>query len=613
MRRLTIIITLLLLAFGQLVAQENLLINVYNRSFQSLNGKWNYIVDPYENGYYNYRYEPYDNLAEPGKGAYFTNAKPVDKSDLVEYDFDKSDTISVPGDWNTQKEKLFYYEGTIWYKKSFDYIKAKKSNRVFAYFEAANYQADVYLNGKKIGRHIGGFTPFNFEVTHLLKDKDNFLIVKADNKREKEGVPTLNTDWWNYGGLTRDVKLVEVSDNFIQDYFIQLDPGDNKRIKGYVKLDGADISQKKVDIIIPELSLDEEIITDNEGNASLEIKLEKIKYWSTENPYLYKVIIKTKDDEIIDQIGFRTIKTKGQNILLNDKELFLRGICIHEESPIHPGRAHSLEDAKQLLTWAKALGCNYVRLAHYPHNENMVRLADQMGILVWEEIPVYWTIAWENEETYNNAENQLTEVISRDKNRASVIIWSMANETPTGNARNNFLSKLAMHTRKLDPTRLISAALEQSNYNGNPNIKTINDPFADVVDILSFNQYIGWYDGLPDKCKDMSWKITQNKPVIISEFGADAKYGFHGDKLTRWTEEYQEYLYVETLDMISHISQLKGISPWILVDFRSPRRNLPGIQDGYNRKGLISSDGKKKKAFFVLKKFYDNKKSPAKN
>jgi beta-glucuronidase len=243
----------------------------------------------------------------------------------------------------------------------------------------------------------------------------------------------------------------------------------------------------------------------------------------------------------------------------------------------------------------------------------MVRLADQMGILVWEEIPVYWTIAWENEETYNNAENQLTEVISRDKNRASVIIWSMANETPTGNARNNFLSKLAMHTRKLDPTRLISAALEQSNYNGNPNIKTINDPFADVVDILSFNQYIGWYDGLPDKCKDISWKITQNKPVIISEFGADAKYGFHGDKLTRWTEEYQEYLYIETLDMISHISQLQGISPWILVDFRSPRRNLPGIQDGYNRKGLISSDGNKKKAFFVLKKFYDKKKSPAKN
>jgi beta-glucuronidase len=292
---------------------------------------------------------------------------------------------------------------------------------------------------------------------------------------------------------------------------------------------------------------------------------------------------------------------------LNDKEIFLKGICIHEENPIRGGRAYSLQDAKQLLTWAKELGCNYVRLAHYPHNENMVRLADKMGILVWEEIPVYWTIQWENEGTYNNAENQLKEVINRDKNRASVIIWSMANETPSSEARNKFLTKLAEQTRKLDSTRLISAALEQTNYNGDSNTRTINDPFADVVDVISFNEYIGWYEGTPEKCKNINWIITQNKPVIISEFGADAKFGFHADSLTRWSEEYQEYLYKETLAMIDKLPQLRGISPWILADFRSPRRNLPGIQDGWNRKGLISSGGEKKKAFFVLKKYYEQK------
>jgi beta-glucuronidase len=602
-------IFLLELLAVQLVSQENLIINVYNRSCQSLNGKWQYIVDPYENGYYNYRYEPFENLADPGKGAYFTNAKPSDKSDLVEYDFDKSDTISVPGDWNTQKETLYYYEGTVWYKKSFDYKKEKKTNRVFVYFDAINYQADVYFNGKKLGKHTGGFTPFNFEVTNLLREKDNFIIVKVDNKRKKEGVPTLNTDWWNYGGITRDVKLVETSENFIQDYFIQLNPENKKQITGYIKLNGTNVNQKKVHILIPEIKLQKEIDTDTNGTAFIEINLNKITYWTTENPYLYKVIVKTQEDEIMDQIGFRTIKTKDQTILLNDKNIFLRGISIHEESPIHKGRAHSLEDAKQLLKWAKELGCNYVRLAHYPHNEHMLRLADQMGILVWEEIPVYWTISWENAETYTNAENQLSEVINRDKNRASVIIWSMANETPASELRNKFLTKLATRTRKLDPTRLISAALEQSNSNGNPGIKTINDSFADVVDVLSFNQYIGWYDGLPEKCRQISWEITQNKPVIISEFGGDAKYGFHGDKLTRWTEEYQEYLYEETLAMIQNIAQLQGISPWILVDFRSPRRTLPGIQDGYNRKGLISSDGNKKKAYFVLKKFYESKTS----
>lgn len=589
-----------------LLAQSELLINSCNRNSVSLNGEWNYIVDPYETGFYNYRYEPYDNFKNPGNGAYFLNTKPKDKTDLVEFDFDQSDKINVPGDWNTQKEKLFYYEGTIWYKKSFDFIKSKIRNRVFLYFDAVNYQADVYLNGKKLGTHIGGFTPFNFEITDVVKDKNNFVIVKVDNKRRREGVPTLNTDWWNYGGITRDVRIIETPQTYIQDYSIQVNPDDKQMIKGYIKLDGTDNIKKRIIVIIPELNLEKELVTNNAGFASFQTITANIKYWSTDNPHLYKVIVKTNEEEIVDQIGFRTIKTEGHHILLNDEKIFLKGICIHEENALRGGRAYSADDAEQLLAWAKELGCNYVRLAHYPHNENMVQLADKMGILVWEEIPVYWTILWENEETYLNAENQLSEVIFRDKNRASVIIWSMANETPANNARNKFLTKLTAQARKLDDTRLISAALEQSSFNEDPLIRTINDPLADEVDLLSFNQYIGWYDGLPDKCKNINWQIAQDKPVIISEFGADAKYGLHGDSLTRWSEEYQEYLYLETLKMISRIPQLQGLSPWILVDFRSPRRNLPVIQDGWNRKGLISSDGKKKKAFFVLKNFYES-------
>ena len=605
---LTSLITLATASF----AQENLIVNTYNRLSTSLNGSWKYIVDPYENGYYNYRYEPFDHQKNPEKAAFFMNSKPDNPSDLVEYDFDKMDSISVPGDWNTQKENLFYYEGTVWYKKSFDYTLAKKSNRVFVYFEASNYKTEVYFNGQKLGIHIGGFTPFNFEVTNLLKETDNFLIVKVDNKRIKEGVPTLNTDWWNYGGLTRDVKLIETSENFIQDYFIQLDPNDNKKIKGYLTLNGKNIAHKRVQIKLPELKFKKKLITNENGTVSFEIVSNNINYWSVDNPFLYNVIIQTEEEEIKDQIGFRTIQTKDSQILLNEKPIYLKGISIHEESPLGNGRGYSEDDSKQLLEWAKELGCNYVRLAHYPHNEHMVRLADKMGMLVWEENPVYWTISWENEETFSNAENQLSEVINRDKNRASVIIWSMANETPTSVARNIFLTKLANYTRDKDPTRLISAALEQSDYQGNKFIRTIDDPFADVVDILSFNQYIGWYDGLPEKCSKISWIIEQDKPVLISEFGAGAKYGLHGDKDERWTEEYQENLYVETLKMIDKIDQLQGFSPWILVDFRSPRRVLPEIQDGWNRKGLISEDGKKKKAFFVLQDYYNNITSPNK-
>lgn len=590
-------------------AQEKLMINSYNRASTYLNGRWKYIIDPYENGYYNYRYEPFDQQSNPAKGAYFTNSKRESLSDLVEYDFDKMDSIVVPGDWNTQKKELLYYEGSVWYKKSFNYSLSKKPKRVFLYFEASNYKTEVYLNGKKLGTHVGGFTPFNFEVTNLLKEKDNFVVVKVDNKRTKEGVPTLNFDWWNYGGLTRGVKLIETSQNFVQDYFIQLDPHDLKKITGYVTLNGQNSAAKNIQITIPGLKVKKKLITDKNGTVFFEILSDKIKYWSTTNSFLYEVTIQTDEDEIKDQIGFRSITTKGTQILLNGSPVFLKGISIHEESPIRKGRGYSEEDARQLLDWAKELGCNYVRLAHYPHNENMVRLADKMGILVWEENPVYWTIAFENEATYSNAENQLSEVINRDKNRASVIIWSMANETPVSEARNIFLTKLANYTRQKDPTRLLSAALEQSDYQGNKFIKTINDPFADVVDILSFNQYIGWYDGLPDKCSKISWKISQNKPVLISEFGGGAKYGLHGSKEDRWTEEYQENLYVETLKMVDRIDQLQGFSPWILVDFRSPRRVLPEIQDGYNRKGLLSEDGKKKKAFFVLQSYYKNKTS----
>nr|WP_297789394.1 glycoside hydrolase family 2 TIM barrel-domain containing protein [uncultured Allomuricauda sp.] len=584
---------------------DALLINTFNRKTTSLNGVWHYIVDPYENGYYNYRYQPFDQQEQPSPNAYFTNTKAQRPSDLIEYNFDESGTLQVPGDWNTQKEKLYYYEGTIWYKKSFDYSKTEDSNKVFLYVGAANYKTEAYLNGKKLGTHLGGFTPFNFEVTHLLKEKDNFIIFKVDNKRSKEGVPTLNTDWWNYGGITRDVKLIETPSTYIQDYFMYLDTKDNHIIKGEINLKGGANAAREITVEIPGLGITKKLTTNALGKGTFEIKSRKIDYWSPENPKRYEVSFSTSEEQLTDQIGFRTITTQEDDILLNGEPIILKGISLHEESPITKARANSREDAEKVLGWIKEMGGNYVRLSHYPHNEHIIRLADEMGILVWEENPVYWTIQWNNPDTYNNARNQLSEIIQRDKNRAAVIIWSMANETPVSDARNTFLTKLIKKAKKIDPTRLISAALEQSSEPNNPNIKHIDDPMAKLVDVLSFNQYIGWYGGTPDQARITQWEISQNKPIIVSEFGAGAKQGLHGDKNTRWTEEYQEYLYQETLAMLQKIDQLKGMSPWILVDFRSPRRPLPHIQDDYNRKGLISEDGKKKKAFWVLKAFYD--------
>jgi beta-glucuronidase len=589
-----------------LFCQSPLITGTVNRKTESLNGKWHYIIDPYETGYYNYRYQPYDEMEHSGNRGFYRNIIQTDKSELIEYDFDKSPTLLVPGDWNTQDEKLMYYEGTIWYKKSFDYRKDNSSNRIYIYFGAANYQADVYLNGQKLGRHIGGFTPFNFEVTDIIKDTANFIVVKVDNKRKREGVPTLNTDWWNYGGLTRDVKIIEVPQTFIRDYVIQLKKDSRDILAGYVQLDGNNLNNVTVEIQIPEAGIKHKAQTDENGNAIVEIKTNKLVKWSPGNPKLYDVSVRTDNDIINERIGFRSVITKGTGILLNGQPVFLKGVSIHEENVFRGNRAYSEEDARMLLGWVKELNGNFARLAHYPHNEYMSRIADEMGIMLWEEIPVYWTIEWENEDTYDNARSQLREVISRDKNRASVIFWSVGNETPVTETRIEFMTSLIAEARKLDNTRLISAALEQHGLEENRNIRVITDPLADYVDVLSFNEYIGWYDGLPDNCLNITWQIEQNKPVVISEFGAGALQGFHGDRLTRWTEEFQEDLYRKTLDMLVKIPQLRGMTPWILCDFRSPRRPLPVIQDGWNRKGLISQAGNKKKAFYVLKDFYEN-------
>jgi beta-glucuronidase len=602
------ILVLLLFVTRVLLAQEPQIINVSARTTTTLNGVWKYVVDPYETGYYDYRLKVRDEKENINPSeALFLGHKPQTSIERVEYDFDKSDNIIVPRDWNSQKEKLFYYEGTVWYYKKFDYKVASTKNRQFLYIGAANYETDVYLNGKKLGKHVGGFTPFNYEITDKLNAKGNFVIIKVDNKRSLEQVPTVNTDWWNYGGITRDIMIIEESPTFVEDYYIQLAKEDNSTIEFSVTLNGSDKANQTIEIKIPEAKVSASIKTNKAGVAAGSIKVKKLKYWSPENPKLYEVDVKYNGTSLTDKIGFRTLQVKGADILVNGKSTFLRGICIHEENGIRGGRAYSKEDAQMLLGWAKEMGCNFVRLAHYPHNENMTRVADELGIMVWSEVPVYWTIQWKNENTYKNATAQMTDMITRDKNRASIIIWSMANETPITADRTEFLKNMIIKAKTLDTVRLISAALERHYKEGEDNVHVIEDPLEEYVDVVSFNEYIGWYDGLPEKCNKAVFDFKFQKPVIISEFGAGALQGLHGDKGERWTEEFQEDLYVKTLNMLDKIPQLRGVTPWILADFRSPRRVLPDIQDGWNRKGLISETGNKKKAYYILKEFYKKK------
>ena len=575
--------------------------NILSRQVTSLNGAWHYIVDVQEEGYYDYR-------MNPTPWGFFRNAKPQRPEDLIEYDFDKAPVMQLPGDWNTQDSQLFFYEGTVWFYKQFRLERKEQrgGKRTLLYFGAVNYEAYVYVNGQLAGHHEGGFTPFNFDVTDLLQDGDNVVIVKVDNKRRAAHVPTLIFDWWNYGGITRDVLLAEVNPVYIENYSLQLTNLKTKELSFSAQLNHKE-SDKEITLSIPELRIKKTFKTNAEGivhSSQFTVHSPQLKLWSPESPVLYKVEIQMGDEVIRDEIGFRTIETRGKQILLNGKPVYLRGISIHEEKAYGGGRANSTADAHTLLSWAKELGCNFVRLAHYPHNEYAVREAERMGLLVWSEIPVYWTIAWTNPQTYQNAERQLTDMIRRDQNRANVIIWSIANETPHSAERDTFLSRLATKARSLDNTRLISMAMEVTSASNYKN--RLQDNMNEYVDVISFNEYIGWYRDVNDASK-MEWEIPYDKPVIISEFGGGAKYGLHGAKNQRWTEEFQENLYRENIAMLEKIDGLAGTTPWILKDFRSPRRVLNGIQDYYNRKGLFSDQGEKKKAFYVLRDWYEKK------
>jgi len=572
-----------------------------SRDGASLNGRWHTIVDPYENGFYDYR-------QQPRAHGYFDDAPPANKSDLVEYDFARSPELDVPGDWNTQRPELLYYEGTIWYERRFDWTPKHPGSggRVFLQFGAAAQRAIVWLNGHRLGEHEGGFTPFAFEVTGSLRARGNSLVVKVDNTRRVEAIPTVNTDWWNYGGLTRDVRLIETPHVFIRTARVQLDPRDPGRVKATVELD-VTVWPQEVDIEIPELGIRAAGAADRSGHAELWFAA-RLALWSPESPKLYDVVIRAGGDRVHDSIGFRTIAVRGADLLLNGAPIFLRGVAMHEEALGRGGRATTRADAEALLGLARELGCNFVRLAHYPHNDEMTRAADRLGLLVWSEIPVYWTIAWTNAGTLANARRQLAEMITRDQNRASVILWSVANETPITEPRTRFLRRLVDDAHLADPTRLVTAALEHHYAPGTDGSGAatviVDDPLGMALDVIGLNEYVGWYDGLPEKCDRLTWRSAYQKPLVVSELGADAKAGLHGDELTRFTEEYQASFYRHQLAMLQSIATLRGMSPWILVDFRSPRRPLPGVQDGWNRKGLCANDGTKKQAFWIVRDAY---------
>jgi beta-glucuronidase len=455
------------------------------RPHMSLNGEWGAIVDPYFSGLFSFHHQ------EKANGWFLNQkAKPGDTSP-IEYDFAKAPKLMVPADWNTQRESLFYYEGPVWYERDFTY-EPKEHTKIFLHIGAANYRSWFWVNGKKVCEHEGGFTSFSCDVTAAVHGGDNFVVAAVDNTRLEDGVPGLETDWWNYGGLTRAVSLIEVPDAFIDQYDLHLARGEGSTIEGWVHVEDGKPGEK-VEVEIPELGAEATAAAGEDGRAEIRFRVSNLERWSPETPKLYKVKVRAGQDAIEDLIG-----------------------------------------------------CNFVRLAHYPHDETMLRAADRMGLLVWSENPVYWALQFDNPKVLAKAEQQLDEKIGTSRNHAAIILWSIANETPNTAARSQFIETLASRARALDSSRLITAALL---VHADGNTKIVDDPLGKVLDVIGVNEYIGWYEKHPESADITQWRIEYQKPLIVSEFGGDAKAGLHGGDNDRWTEEYQANLYRHQLGM----------------------------------------------------------------
>lgn len=583
-------IILLLTAF---IPAQAIIINAYCRESQSLNGHWDVIVDQYDQGR---RLKVYENKTAESPEEFY------------EYKFSDAVRLSVPGDWNSQMPELKLYEGTVWYGRHFN-SKKEADKRNILYFAGVNYRSTVYLNGKEIASHEGGFTPFEIDVTDYINEGDNFLVVETNNTRKEDAIPAMSFDWWNYGGITRDVMLISVPDNYIEDYFVRLRKGSPEIIDVDLKMSEPK-PDVKVSISIPELGKNIEAKTDSEGRIKTSIKVKNLKRWEPGKPYLYDVELTGDKDKVSERIGFRNIDVDGTKILINGHPVFMRSVSFHEEIPQRMGRAYSVGDALLLLAEANELGVNMVRTAHYPQNEHIVREAEEMGILLWEEIPVWQGIDFSNAETRRKASDMFMEMLARDKNRCAVGFWSVANETKPSPERNDFLQQILTEGKKIDDTRLYTAAFDLVYFDEDKGIFTMNDPFTENLDVVGINKYMGWYHPWPVKPNDAKWDVVPNKPLIITEFGGEALYGQKGDRdfASSWGEDYQARLYEDNLVMMNNIPNLAGVSPWVLFDFRSPFRFHPTNQEGWNRKGLVSDRGQRKKAWYLMKKYYDSKK-----
>lgn len=546
------------------------------RPLISLNGDWRLTLDLFDEG-----------LRQ--KWFALDETPPSQWATPRDYEIDAGEIVPVPSCWNLLKPEWTHFEGAGWYTRYFNWTTDRAGERVFLSVGAANYTALVFLNGAFVGGHRGGSTPFCLDVTAAIREGDNRLQIMVENRRSALRVPMHHIDWFNYGGLYRDVALMRLPPVAIREASAAL-TADGRSILCRMELDAPVDGEGR--FRIPALGIDLHFPI-SDGRAEVTAPFSGVP-WSPETPVCYEVVFEAGEDRFQDRIGFRTIATSGTDILLNGAKIWLKGVCVHEDDRTL-GKVSTAADVRRRLQHLKELGANFARLAHYPHHEHVARIADEVGIMLWAEVPVYWAIAFDSSETLADAENQLRELIARDRNRASVILWGVGNENADTDARLAFMAQLARTAKAADPTRLVSAAclINRETF-------TIEDRLAAHLDVIGLNEYFGWYEPDFSGLERLLANSAPDRPVIISETGADARPGYRAAGRVLFSEDWQAAFYDQQMARITRAPYVAGIAAWLLYDFRTERRQT-SFQRGWNRKGLIAEDKTTKKlAFFSL-------------
>ncbi|MGV7222822.1 MAG: glycoside hydrolase family 2 protein [Nitrospinales bacterium] len=527
----------------------------------------------------------------------------------------------IPSCWNFEPGR-FDYMGIVWYSKKF--ITGEVANRRII-FHAVSGHATIFLDGKELGWHYGSYNRFSFDIPHLSAGEHR-LDVKVDNTiNDGDTLPLRFVDWYVYGGIYRSVELEQYKDLSIDG--IKIDSEWNKYNVNKVLVD-VTIKNWSNGPVPDTLALNIDGGKGYEKEVLLEPGLNTVIFelgdfdpepWDIEKPilYMFHASLNSSQDDLFERTGFRKIETKGQRILLNGREIFIKGLNRHNEDP-ELGYAINAPLILRDLKIIKDSGANAIRGSHYPNDPIVLDYCDQMGLLFWEEI-AFWNHPAESLADPllgQRARTMMCETIKRDYNHPSIIIWSIQNESKSSSKEGyELFSKIAEDIRSLDHSRLISFASACGR----------DDICFDLVDVICWNMYPGWYDDdkpLDDLdsrfCKrlqdDRKWldKKGFDKPYLVTEFGAGAVPGettFHDG--IRWTENYQEKLLQKTIKALMDSKSVQGFYIWQFCDIRTSliSKICLGRPRGFNNKGIVDEHRNPKRAYYAVKELLKKIKS----